>query len=67
MKTLLFGKRDPRRQRRSTPVVGAGLDPAFDTVNSTVLLTPEFDKGNDDVTAIRSSLGLVDAKRPPQE
>lgn len=38
---------------------------AYDTADSTALLTPEFDKGNDDVTAIRSSLDLEARKRSP--
>lgn len=65
MRPFLFGKRDPKHQRKVWPVVPDGTP--FDSASSTQLLTPEFDKGNDDVTAIRSSLGLLDTKRPAQE
>lgn len=67
MRPLLFGKRDLKRQQ-PLPAVSRDGGVAFDTADSTVLLTPEFDKGNDDVTAIRSSLGLdTDKRRPASE
>lgn len=65
MRPMLFGKKDPKRQRKAWSAVPDGTP--FDSASSTQLLTPEFDKGNDDVTAIRSSLGLLDTKHPAQE
>lgn len=77
MKTLLFGKRDPRSVGRAwrkrftvfglTPPDGDGTA-CYDTTDGTALLTPEWDKGNDDPAVIRSSLGLdVSKRQPPSE
>lgn len=66
MKTLFFGKLDPKRRRRLPTVPREGGE-TFDTAHGTAVLTPEWDKGNDDPVAIRSSLGLDDTRRPPAE
>lgn len=66
MKALLFGKLDPKR-RKAPPVYDTHNHTVFDTANGTSLLAPEWDKGNDDPDAIRSSLGLDDKRHPPSE
>jgi len=76
MKTLLFGKKDPRnakpgwlKRRGAVGLTPRGDDGnAYDTADGTALLTPEWDKGNDDPAVIRSSLGLdVSKRQPPSE
>lgn len=68
MKSLFFGKLDPsRRKPLKLPSVPRDGQAPFDTAHSTALLTPEWDKGNDDKDAIRSSLGLDDHRHPPSE
>lgn len=77
MKTLLFGAKDPRNTRpgwlKRRSFVGltppdADANGAYDTADGTALLTPEWDKGNDDPEVIRSSLGLdVSKRQPPSE
>jgi len=68
MKTLFFGKLDPKRRKLRVPFTPRTADePAYDTAHGTALLTPEWDKGNDDPNAIRSSLGLDDKRHPPSE
>lgn len=67
MKTLFFGRLDPKRRRGRPPGAPVEGGEAFDTAHGTAVLTPEWDKGNDDPVAIRSSLGLDDTRRPPAE
>lgn len=64
MRQLLFGKLDPKRLRKLAMrrYPRTAQDDAYDTANGTTLLTPEWDKGNDDRDAIRSSLRLDEHK-----
>jgi hypothetical protein len=64
---FLFGhKAAARKPAPSTYVPQAPLSRFAAKPHDETILT-DFDEGNDDVTAIRSSLGLGDNRRPASE